>query len=50
MDKVKSMYEVYEDFQEEYPEFPSVWREHAEDVILAEDDGVYSFIFGYLLV
>jgi hypothetical protein len=46
----KAIYEVYEDFQEEHPEFPAAWSEYAAAPILAEDDGVYGFIFGYLLI
>ena len=46
----KILYENYEDFQAEHPEYSPEWREFAESAILDEDDGVYGFIFGYLLI
>jgi hypothetical protein len=50
MNEKKPIYDTYEDFQDEHPEFPFAWREFAEPAILAEDDGIYGFIFGYLLI
>ena len=49
MDK-KPLYENYEDFQAEHAEYNTDWQEFVEPVILAEDDSVYGFVFGYLLV
>ena len=40
----------YEDFMQEHPEYLPEWKEFVEPVILAEDDGMYGFVFGYLLV
>ncbi len=45
----KLLYSTYEDFSEEHPEYADEWREFTEPVIMAEDDGLYGFIFGYLL-
>jgi len=40
----------YEDFIAEHPEYLPEWKEFVEPVILAEDDALYGFLFGYLLV
>jgi hypothetical protein len=46
----KLVYETYGDFSAEHPEYAEKWREFTEPVILAEDDGIYGFLFGYLLI
>ena len=46
----KILYENYEDFQAEHAEYNADWQEFVEPIILAEDDSVYGFVFGYLLV
>ena len=50
MEYTKPIYEDFNDFLKEHPEFPKAWGECAEASIIAEDDGIYGFIFGYLLV
>ena len=46
----KLFIDSYEDFLEAHPEYFPEWKEFVEPVIVAEDDGLYGFIFGYLLV
>ena len=46
----KIFIESYEDFQADHPEYSSEWKDFVEPVILAEDDALYGFLFGYLLV
>ena len=40
----------YEEFIEANPEYLPEWKEFVEPVILAEEDSLYGFVFGYLLV
>ena len=49
MDK-KQLYENYEDFQSEHAEYDAAWQEFVEPIVLEEDDSIYGFVFGYLLV
>ena len=46
----KIFIESYEDFRKDHPEYLPEWKAFVEPVILAEDDALYGFLFGYLLV
>ena len=46
----KIFIDSYDDFLAAHPEYSPEWKEFVEPVIVAEDDALYGFIFGYLLV
>ena len=50
MSNDKIFIESYEEFTEVNPEYLPEWKEYVEPVILAEEDMLYGFVFGYLLV
>jgi len=50
MENGKPFYEEFGDFLADHPEFPEAWKVSAEASIIAEDDGIFGFIFGYLLI
>ena len=46
----KMFIDSYEDFMVMHPEYLPEWKEYVEPVVVAEDDSLFGFIFGYLLV